>query len=697
MGISLYCLVRNISFRRLLTPWFAFAIAIPVTLLSLAWLYDCQIWITRLQDFGFADVTILKGRVVPPGGGTVNEWATILVLSLILQAAVLRPIVFPFDRNTLRNAVLLLMLSVNAAALFLTFSRGAYLALLVLMIGLAVHIMRGRSRAMLQLGAAVLLVFVASVVVSNIMSVGAVARTAMLYATEQERRSVGGRLNVWSNSLELAPTDWLYGTGPGTFAMRYLPKAGLGEGHPFVGRPLNTGLALLLEEGVTGLTLHLSVAIAAVLLGLRSMVRMPIVRAYPTAVLVAGVCAFWFREMTFSSLTESRIVMCLYWLVLALLVNSASAQGNSRHGGKVAQAALAIISILVPVASASAFAFRQVQERSEKAAVMATRAVSTGDLYQASALINQAIATRGEPYYVSLRGFINALEVMRPFDARRPFDEIKPQQNRVQLESALADYATAIEANPNDDVFWHNRAWIRLALGHEPSQAASDMKRAIQIDGSNPVYRISLGLLYELEAQPNQALEQYGSALASSPSILDSEFARQLKARSPGLWQAALLKAIDTLRSRDPHDVDVNTRSRLGRLYIEQGEFESAGRALGSAVSLMPQYSRAWANLARVYMHNNDLDSAEQYLQTAEILDSADPIVLTLLGEIAKANGDEDGATDLERQAAAAARYPTSEHAQRVKRIYGTDAILRDDILPAGLLNYCNPSPAQTE
>jgi tetratricopeptide (TPR) repeat protein len=693
-GILLYWALRAVRHRLIAVRWTLFTVGTLGALLAVYSILGSRAWIARVQAAGFQDVTALKGNLVSVLRGPINEWATVLVLLLILQAAAIQPVACHF---LTRNALAIGAILPVSAALCLTFSRGAYTAAIafaasVVLLALGLPRSRGFPRPRLIL--AVALVVSASALGANAISGGAVVRTARLHATEQQRRSSTGHFQVWASAVELASSHWLAGAGPGTFAMRYVPKAGLGEGRSFVGRPLNTGLALLVEEGIIGIALQALLAFAILVPAVRGSFRMSNVAACRVGVLAVGCGAFWIREMTFSSLLENPAVMGLYWVLLALLTLAASLPSKipSRASKVNSRLALTVLS----AASVLVFYTEERWKSADKAATVAAQAIQGGDANSAIGAVERAIAIRPAPYYLGMRALIRSLDCMPAFDPRQPFQAVQLPDQRSRLQDALHDLDQALAGNPDDDLFWHNRAWIRLYLGQRPEDVMPDMRRAVEIDGGTPTYRVSLGLLFERQGRTEEAREQYASALAAAPDICDSEFARDLKSRPDAMWDQAVSRAIRVLQARDPHDRDVSTRARLARLHLEQGRTEQARIALLTVNTAMPQYPRAWANMGRVSLKSGQLEQAEACLRKAAFLDDSDPAAFLLLASIARANDDQDAADSLNNRAQIVAKHRVSPHATRVDRVYKTNAVVGDDILPADLQKYCSPAGVKT-
>lgn len=693
-GILLYLVVRTARHRLLLSQWTLFSVGGLGAIIATYSLFGSHAWIARAQASGFQDVSALKAAVVSVLAGPINDWATVLLLLLILQAATIRPVARGF---LMQNLLVGTMMVPTAAALCLTFSRGAYLAAVAFAIGIAVlvPVLPGlkcvpKVRLVLAIGGTLL----AGAVAASTISGGAVVRTAGLQVTEQQRRSTVGRVQVWNSALQMVSDHWLAGSGPGTFVMRYVPKAGLEEGRSFVGRPLNTALALFAEQGVIGLALQALLVLACLVPAVSGSFHSSRTTAFRTAVLAVGCAAFWTREMTFSSLLESTEVMCLYWLVLALFASTAATPRRATlRAGRLSRIALTVV---VAIAAAAFYAEHE-RKRGEQTAMLAAHSVRDGDTHAAMPLLEKAMAVDPSPHYLSLQALARALDAMPVFDPQRPIQVVQSGDGCLRLEQALHDLDRALAANPDDDLFWHNRAWIRLSLGEAPPHAAPDLQRAIRIDGGAAAYHVSLGLLYESCGRTEDAGGQYALALAAEPDVCDSEFARDLRARPGGIWDAAVSKAIRALHDRDPQGQDVSNRARLARLYLELGQTERARTALLAVTAAMPQFPRAWTNLGRLHLESNDFAAADTYFRKAAFLDPGDPSVYSLLSDLARKTGDDEEAESLAARARMLAEHVVSSHAGRVTRVYKTRAVVQDDVLPTGLQKYCRPSPPRVK
>jgi O-antigen ligase len=323
-GMGLYWLLRTARCKPVVHERVLVNLAMGSVLLSCSAIVYSVAWMHDLQRAGFQEFSPMKATLSSVLGGRINEWATLALQGLVFQVACLSP---NLRLSKWQNVVGLVGIGLTSAAIWLTFSRGAYVALgavFGILFGYALLGVRSGSRVILMAAAVVLL----SAVVSNSAAHGGVLKTAGLHRTEQQRRSSGSRLGVWSGAVHLAFEHPILGSGPGTFAMRFVPYARLGEYRPFVSRPLNTPLAVFFEEGVLGLAGY-TVLLAGLLKCARpSLLANGADAGFKSAMLSSGLLALLVKETVFSSFLEFPAVACLFWVSAATVVNLAEERGG---------------------------------------------------------------------------------------------------------------------------------------------------------------------------------------------------------------------------------------------------------------------------------------------------------------------------------------------------------------------------------
>ncbi|MFK8021357.1 MAG: sulfotransferase [Pseudomonadales bacterium] len=128
-----------------------------------------------------------------------------------------------------------------------------------------------------------------------------------------------------------------------------------------------------------------------------------------------------------------------------------------------------------------------------------------------------------------------------------------------------------------------------------------------------------------------QALLQKGFlALHQNEIKQASECCRQALAIKPDLVQAHFL---------------------VGLIALEAKDRKTAFSAFGSVTHLQPQHVAAWAQLAKLFMSEGQVNRADAALEQATTQASADPLVHDLVGSVYSMMGEHDAALEWHRRA----------------------------------------------
>ena len=91
-----------------------------------------------------------------------------------------------------------------------------------------------------------------------------------------------------------------------------------------------------------------------------------------------------------------------------------------------------------------------------------------------------------------------------------------------RLDEAIRDYTKAIEINPREADFWHNRG-NAYALAKNHLQAVSDFKRALSIDSSRVKTRSLLAMSLDEMGRVSEAVSEYRRVLADGSGVIDDK------------------------------------------------------------------------------------------------------------------------------------------------------------------------------
>lgn len=357
-----------------------------------------------------------------------------------------------------------------------------------------------------------------------------------------------------------------------------------------------------------------------------------------------------------------------------------------------------IVALAPTVLAALLYAFSSAMYARERRAEQAFEAfgirLSQRQYPAAQNVIERAISLSPEnAHYLAGRALLSERALARKFDPSGFLNKrlTNSEEEVKALEAAARYYERALALNPLDDGNYHNLGWL-YSLLRQREPALRCFQRAVAIDSSVALYHISLGLLYEQGGEGESALREYELAIRLSPSVLDSQFFRDLSARSPGATDLLVARNISRLAGQPGPSQSPILKGKLGKLYLQANLPDSASAALREAVKELPSLPRPWHNLGDVYDRKGDEEAARECYLKATLLDGGDAVAWWKLGRLLERRGDKQGAARSYARAVRGWMSMTSEHARRVSRIYRSQPTVPDDVIPGGFLSYCSPS-----
>lgn len=264
---------------------------------------------------------------------------------------------------------------------------------------------------------------------------------------------------------------------------------------------------------------------------------------------------------------------------------------------------------------------------------------------------------------------------------------LRLRANRSAVSGALADallsFNRAIELNPMDYRLYHERAQVRLRMGHPAAEVLEDFSRSRALQSNDPVATYQEGVIW-LSVRPEFALIPWRLLLARSPDYYAGmlQYANSYPQLREPLWLLAntaelklaylnwvstpedferCLQSILTAKA-DLGGIESAQRSNVFRKWYQLGNKE----ALIAALETNPQWRESgWQILAEHYAANSDFQKAcalagsylpslnraarvsnpdVQALERAMLYNPADPRLGIDLFQAQKNQGDVDGA-----------------------------------------------------
>ncbi|HET6443676.1 MAG TPA: tetratricopeptide repeat protein [candidate division Zixibacteria bacterium] len=195
-------------------------------------------------------------------------------------------------------------------------------------------------------------------------------------------------------------------------------------------------------------------------------------------------------------------------------------------------------------------------------------------------------------------------------------DEIgDPTNADLMLAESVQSSRTASEINPaNAEAFAYLAGALAQLGPAQFSGAQNAAEIALALDPDNPIVRLHMATVLELQGFYESAIEQYQVALDQNPDIAELYIGLAYNFYALNDIPTAILTFQDALDA-DPDNADA--LDGLGWMFFLIGEYPTAEENLARAVDLDPEMVRGHAHLGAAYYRNLNYDSAIPELETA--------------------------------------------------------------------------------
>ena len=270
----------------------------------------------RLKSLGFSDLTDFRYliRLANRTGSSIVEWATIYLLFLPY------PLIL-FLRNRgggWKSWLLLGPVLLVLVAIFLSFSRGIYAAVIVFFLvgSILFHGYSLSSWRKILVFDVIVFLCLAIVLLPVIRPV---LTTITGFRTSAQVRSFEGRREVWSQSLGMTKDHLLFGVGTNNFAMHYMGHRQQSDESVLVAGAHNLFLQLLIEKGLVGLLAYCLLFFIFFLTSHRK-IKLSGAAVYKKGVIIlfmTTVAAAIVRDFSYYSILTNAGVSVLLWFMFA--------------------------------------------------------------------------------------------------------------------------------------------------------------------------------------------------------------------------------------------------------------------------------------------------------------------------------------------------------------------------------------------
>jgi putative inorganic carbon (hco3(-)) transporter len=632
-----------------------------------------------------------------PTGSPTGEWITIF-LALIPFPLILLFTKFKKDYRQLLYLPIPVM-TLLLVSLF-SFSRGMYLAIVFFALfgSILFLIYKLASLKQVLLFNTIIMFSLGSIIIVSPFF-KPVLTTASMFQTSSQVRSFEGRKSLWKTGIEMIKDHPLTGIGSNNFPMQYVRYKDQNDETPFVGSVFNLFLQVTIEKGVLGLIAYYFFIVAFFFVSYKKLqlLNNDWNQQIVVVLFMSTYAAILVRDLSYSSILNNRGIHLLIWFMFAYNAHIPDRKCSFKLNST--KKVIILLSILCSLILFLAIAVSSMQkEKGESLIISFIDQLNQKNYIEAERNIGTAIRVSPDnAYYWACKGLLAERALQRKFNANKFLtgNIIFTGGEMEQINRAIASFGKALVLNPVDDGYYHNLGWL-YAFTQDKIKAEYYFRQAIQIDRTNAIYPISLGLIMEKNGRKDCADEEYCITLCRIPNLLDSPFFSDLKKRRPGESEKIVINAIQFLEKKFQQTNDLMIAAKLAKFYLFLGQIEKSVILLERVTKELPSLSRPWLYLGDVYQMKDKENEMIQCYQKSAFLDSTDLFPIFRLAQFYDRQNQDYNAIQYYTRLLNVSSVHYSVHASRVSRMYRSTykddkCVVKDDLIPDGLLSYCAP------
>lgn len=515
-----------------------------------------------------------------PIGYNTNAWATVLLAltGLILAAPSFRH----FPRWCAPGII-----GLTWIAILLSFSRGAYLAWVVL-VGLLLVIFRRRARKKLALVSLVVILTVCCGFPRETWT------TLRMNHTSSQQQSTQGRMEATRAAWEAWKEHPWLGVGAGNYTLAVDSQLSRGMTRPFTTYAPNVAVRILTEGGIIGC------ALALFLVGSVGWFIVKKRKDRRTLVIGAVLLALLIKEMTLDTLATTPAGMLLVAMLLAIL------QWDRKWEEPT---------------------FVWIEDTRLHHAVWTACLLCYG-LYGYFAITHSLDEKKNR---MGWEYFLNRDWDMGYTNIEQTSKEVPYLINRVLLHTDVEEHwrgnsfvsrsfallEEAEEKQPEDIHIAFMKAKITRLARNYP-KADSMMAELTEKYPENVLYRYEAYRLLKESGRKKEAVEELEEAVRLMPRLLELDSIVRLEKEDAGLYDTLMHRLFIQKPSPDALPSEL---ARYGAIAYRCGESEEAEYYLKEAVEQMPGLSVPWFLLSRICKETGREEEAESCLRKYRLLE----------------------------------------------------------------------------
>jgi O-antigen ligase/Tfp pilus assembly protein PilF len=488
---------------------------------------------------------------------------------------------------------LLLLLALLSGNMVVSFSRGVYMALAVLLLLYLLFLIFSNINRTRKMGILVALIFPLGI--AGWIQKQEVVKTLQFNQSQSQQRSIAGRMDAMSFSYELFKKSPATGFGAGTYSQVINEYKYEDDDNSFTDFAPNGYMQLLVEQGILGLVLWgmFFVAVFTMLFKKR--------KDSPTAIITGIILlAVLIREATFPVLLESAGFQLLIFTILAIFQNTLSYKKSEikQKYSRYFPAAIGSIAFLICAYSVYYMADSQNNRK-------ALSAMEAGHWKAAEESICKT--TERTPYLINRSLIFSEL-----YEKTGDTSYLNRAENCLQK---------ARLKNPYDVMIRYYLASVWQKEGNQKA-ALSILTKIVEKFPNKSLYQLSIFDLLYKSGQQEKAFPHLLQAVKLSPDLLDSSYLKDILSKDSITNESLKNKLLQGI-SLEKFTDDPIFLAKSGKLFLSFGLEKEAKEYLESAIRLLPNLIYPHYYLSKIEMSQNNPVKSQIYLKQFVILYSA--------------------------------------------------------------------------
>jgi len=577
------------------------------------------------------DLTNFK-NLYTPFGMVANEWYSYLLLCLPINLI----LIFKDVKSSVLNSLIKLHAILLVIGLIISFSRGVYLSIFLFVIIISCTLLSRNSivkkRALLKKISFLIIPVILCLVLFN----KSIYTTLSFNKTVSQNRSTKGRIEKWKSIDALILEQPLFGAGPGSYNLEVNKIKIANDSNRFSARLDNGYLLLLVENGIVGLTIFLVFIILLVSILVRALVdhkNKP--REYiRISILLSGLLAFLFRELTFSSLNTDNIIISSFTILIIFILRYEKRKVVLRKNN-ASQIVLSLGVILLGFSILKINFYKSDLVRNNKKWLKNYNARD----YQLSENHMQKVVKNNASNFKILKH--HSLDLLgqdfllgKHFTANNIAKYIHAKDSSV-ITKVIKILERSKRSFPYDAEVYHNLSWLYL-VDNKEGKSKINLEECLRLESNNYVYLASKFLF------TSNKIERVGvltNILKTHPVFINSILFKKIETDYPSLVIKSIENAINILDQEIKRSNSPILKSKLAILLLEINPIKSK-KLLVEVTNALPNMNRPWLFLAYLNLKENDLINSRLNLERASQLDSNDYLTFYYWAHYYQLKGD---------------------------------------------------------